>query len=255
MIDGGVGCIRLKPLEQRPIHRWLLGASSSGVVHEGIPVALDDPMRDRLIRDIRRWGALQCSIHGTLRFVPSKDVMGLTYTQGIPQLYLEATDIEPLKNSQGKGPPIEVTAIATFSSRSDEYRGLNASYVTFEAGKRGDLESASEWLESIYIRQSYGGRILTDFDEQTRRFESASFSLTKLLNGLVKRADADSVFDDLELSEYSRRQLHDVLKRRAILVSGDAYFVDAAAAVGRNAHALDTIIKGNDERGKTNEKE
>jgi len=255
MINGGIGCIRLKPLKQRSSHRWLLGASSSGVVHEGVPVALDDAMRDRLIQDIRRWGALQCSIRGILRFVPGDDAIALTYGRGIPQLYLEATEIEPIEGSRGKGPPIEVTAIATFSSRLEEFRGLNASYVTFEAGKRGDLEHAAEWLENTYIRQSYGGRILTDFDEQTRRFENASFSLTKLLNGLVSKEDADEVFNDLELPEYDRKKIGAVFEGRAIFVSGPAFFnqgeihvtrdiynVERAGAVGAHATATNTTF-------------
>jgi hypothetical protein len=39
MIDGGIGCIRLKPRSNRPDFPWLMGASSSGIVHEGLIVA------------------------------------------------------------------------------------------------------------------------------------------------------------------------------------------------------------------------
>lgn len=242
MIDGGIGCVRLKPLVNRATHRWLFGASNTGVMHEGLPVALEDRWRDHILKDVRRSGAVKCSMRGTLRFVPSEDALGKTYGQGIPQIYLEVSDIMSPHPRSNTAPPIEVTAVATFLSRSGQFGGLNASYVTFFADSNGDLEEAVGWLEEVYVRRAYEGRIVTDFDEQTQRFSTATFSLNKLMNGLASRKESNDVFDELELDSYDRNHLVSVLDRRGIYVSGDAYFIRQAGAVGPHARASGTTF-------------
>lgn len=244
MIDGGIGCVRLKPVATRANHRWMLGASSTGVMHEGVPVALDDNLWDRYFKDIRRAGGLRCTVRGTLRFVPSGDTLSQTYGRGIPQLYVEASEIDP--SDKIADTPIEVTAVATFVSQSERYRGLNASYVTFFANDRGDLEDAANWLEEIYVREAYAGRIITDFDEQTQRFSNATFSLNKLMNGLASREESQDLFGELGLGPHDREHLAAILEHRAIYVSGDAYFVRQAGAVGPNSQSSGATFNSND---------
>jgi len=48
MLKGGVGCIRLKPVEQEGRIFWLMSASSSGVAHEGFPLAVPKELYNRV---------------------------------------------------------------------------------------------------------------------------------------------------------------------------------------------------------------
>jgi hypothetical protein len=235
MIDGGIGCVRLKSLPNRQTHRWPLGASSSGVAHEGVPIALENIDRDRLISDVRRQGGVLCTLRGTLRFVPRDDLMETMFGPGIPQIYVEVDSAEPVAGPRSARKPVEVTAVVTFLSRGEQFPGLNATYVTFDAGGRGNLGAATRWLDEIYVRESYQGHILTDFDEQTRHFEQASFSLTKLLNGLVRKEDAE-----IDLDRYPSR-LMKLLEGRGVFVAGDVhgdvYVGEHVAAMGPHAQS------------------
>ena len=245
MIAGGIGCVRLKPLQGRSASRWLMGASSSRIVHEGVPLALDDPTRDRIINDVRRHGGLRCSVRGVLRFVPSDDALAATYARRVPQLYLEATDVTPLDDEAPPG--VEVSAVVTFVNRSEERPRLNAGYATFVAGKAGEIEAASEWLAETYVGQSYNGKVLTDFDEQTGHFAGATFSLARLLEGSVDRDDAEATLRDL-VGPDDTMALLETLNRRGVFVAGDAYIVGQAAAVGPKAVSRNATILGNDPR-------
>jgi hypothetical protein len=96
MIQGGVGCVRLQPVELRSRREfWLMGATSSSVVHEGILVALNDDLYDKFGDDISR-GGLHCEeIVGRLRFV--RDLDQLVYRTGIPKLYVEVDKVKVAK--------------------------------------------------------------------------------------------------------------------------------------------------------------
>lgn len=240
MVDGGIGCVRLKPLPNRDIYRWPFGASSSMVAHEGVLVSLSDLDHDRLIQDVRRFGGLRGTLQGTLRIVPRHDVTEPMFGRGIPQVYIDVEKFEPERFREIN--PIEITAAVTFTSPKTPSSKLNVSYVTFNAAKRGELGRAVDWLEQIYVRDAYGGIVVTDFDEQTARFDRARFSLHKLLNGLVSRADIHVVENELGM----HGELAETLFRRNIVVYGDVYgdiySAEQAGAMGPNASVSDTTI-------------
>jgi hypothetical protein len=221
MINGGIGCIRLKPLASKEVFRWAMGAASNGIVHEGLIVALNNEQHDRLIGDILKRGGLRCEITGRLRFVATNDPLANVFERGIPQLLLEARSVEPLSTPDRYSiPRISVTAVVTFTSEASEYEGLNASYVTFCPSEKGAINDAADWLERIYVKEAYKGQILTDFDEQTRRFRSRSvtFSLDRLLNGLVDRNDARQAFREVGLDEGTSQALEAMMDRRGVFV-------------------------------------
>ena len=254
MIDGGIGCVRLKPRPNRSDFRWFLGASSNGIVHEGIIVALNDEQRDCLIADIRKLGGLKCSITGKLQFFSSDDPLSRGFGRRVPQLYLEAHRVKASVGTRRRPEQCpRVTAIVTFASKMDEWRGLNASYVTFESGKRGAVDEAADWLEKVYVGAAYSGRVLTDFDEQTKRFESATFSLSKLLNGLVDRNEARSTFEQLALTGTQSDWLEEILNRRGIFVVRDLFIAQQAGAMGPSA-APSNVTFSNMTRGRPREK-
>ncbi|MDX0264296.1 hypothetical protein GOL41_26950 [Sinorhizobium medicae] len=247
MINGGIGCVRLKPLPNRSSHQWLFSASSSGIVHEGVPVAIDDRLRRRLFRDIRRGGALCCDIRGALRFVPRDEPLERMWGANIPQIYLEVSDLKPTALASEEHVPIEVTAVATFMSRRKDMRGLNATYVTFDARSPDTLAEAADWIERVYVREAYDGHLVTDFDEQMRRFSRATFSLERLLNGLVM---IDEMEAELAPACTDLSHLATLLKERQIF--GDVYIAENVGAIGPGAIATNvTIVAGR--KGRRNE--
>ncbi len=64
MIQGGVGCIRLKPLSVKEEYRWLMCACSSAVMHAGVPVKLTNADYQRIYDDIRKHGSFPCRLSG-----------------------------------------------------------------------------------------------------------------------------------------------------------------------------------------------
>ncbi len=80
MVRGGVGTIRLaeKTVSGNTLH--FLGASSSGIAHQGIPVALPPEEYRRVMPLIKEHGGCQARIVGTL----------LSVTEEMPTLYYDA---------------------------------------------------------------------------------------------------------------------------------------------------------------------
>lgn len=105
MIYGGVGCIRTTSWSQQTRNGtedwWLLGATSSAVVHEGLPVRLSDPQYQRRIGDIVA-GGLNCSLIGKVRFVPDDLVALYAHGIGIPKVYIEVDSIQPVLPSAAR---------------------------------------------------------------------------------------------------------------------------------------------------------
>jgi hypothetical protein len=63
-------------------------------------------------------------------------------TQESRETDVEAHHLEPIKRLENilrRRFPL-VTAAVTFTSNLEEWKGLNASYVTFASGKKGDAE-------------------------------------------------------------------------------------------------------------------
>jgi hypothetical protein len=187
MIHGGIGCIRTKAWRPRKDEHeedwWLLGATSSAVVHEGLPVRLPNRLYQRFIDDIED-GGLNCSLIGKVRFVPDELVTLYAHARGIPKVYIEVDNIRPQPlPSRRRG--CLVSAAVGFQSDYEGRPSLYASYVTFDSGDARSLDQAANWLEEIYIHRMYHGRVLTDFDQQSTRFEGAVFSLDCLLRTQV----------------------------------------------------------------------
>jgi len=86
-------------------------------------------------------------------------------------------------------PKVEVTATGAVSFQSD-FQGspkMYASYATFHPGKKGSLDRAVDWLTDAYVHRLYKGKVVTDFDEVTRRFPDGTFTLSKIVFRLVSQ--------------------------------------------------------------------
>jgi hypothetical protein len=237
MVQGGVGCIRLKPLSPREEFRWLMSACSTKIVHAGIPIKIRDTDHQRIYDDIRKYGGIRCTLSGHLRFILDTEPYAMTYRQGIPQLYLEATSVNPRPSSEQDARNPSVSAVVSFISRSPPHIGLYAAFVTFDAGRHGALKESAEWLQKVYIEESYNGRIVTDFDQQMRRFADASFSLERLLTATTTTREAKDTYKETGLLDWQKKALEGKRKRATIIVEGNYYEVANAGAVGDGASA------------------
>lgn len=187
MLKGGIGCIRLRSTHRDSEDIWLMSASSSGIAHEGFPVAIPDHIYQKYIDTIKTDGALRCTLKGKLRFLPSALVELYRGYKGVPQLYLLAEDLIP---SQTRDPqPLLVTVGVSFLSSFEGQNKVYASYATFDPSVRDSVSETAEWLEEVYVKGLYSGSVVTDFDEQMARFSDAAFSLKGVMqNELSKTA-------------------------------------------------------------------
>lgn len=228
MILGGVGSFRLGVREINGKGHYFLGASSSGVSHEGIPVALNEPHYRQVIQIIRMYGGSKVTLVGTLQLLPI-DLSPLDYDRGIPKYCLVLDEIEDAQPSPNWG---------LFTTVAITFRGLNGwgwSFCTFQPDPIDkNLHRAVNWLKSYATRYSAtkDPSIMADFDEHyPQQFDTlVEFSLVDIAN---------NSFNMNRLQNYVRRHggLYVAIKEVQHM---DTYNVSGqAGAVGPNAHAHD----------------
>ena len=190
MLKGGIGSIRMQDKVIEGERLWFMTVSSTCTAHEGFPIALPDHYYGQMIDQVITNGVAACTITGALRFVP--DMLHTLYEDytRVPQLYLKVDAIRPSRRKPGRDEIPRVSVAVSFRSEeledhSKERKASNVfySYVTFFPSQPGSLASRVDWLENIYVKSMYHGEIITDFDEQSRRFEGAVFSLKKVFEG------------------------------------------------------------------------
>jgi hypothetical protein len=205
MLKGGVGCIRLRPKLLDGGTAWFLSASSTGVAHEGFPVAIPDDMFQRYIDRVKRRGALRCTLRGKLQFLPDPVAELYREYRGVPQLYLLAEELIP--NVGGDQEDLLVSAGISFLSGFEGTEKMYASYATFDAGEPGSLAEVVNWLQEVYVEGLYSGRVITDFDEQMTRFSGATFSLRNVMNNQLDRLGVQTVVHTMHLYVADTAQL------------------------------------------------
>lgn len=190
MLQGGVGCIRLRPKKVDSDIVWFMSASSTGVAHEGFPVALPQYWFERYIDQIANNGAVLCTLIGKLQLIPESLVTLFSDYSSVPKLYLLVEDIlNPRSDRDLQERRLRVSAAVTFESSYEGYQSMYASYVSFIPGMQGTLSQGVDWLENSYVKGRYQGSIVTDFDEQMNRFPNAIFSLEKIMTNNLKEAE------------------------------------------------------------------
>ena len=252
MLDGGVGNIRLKPIKVDGQELMMMSASSSGICHEGVPVALPMPLYEKCIDEIAQRGAVVCSLVGKLAFV-SKPLQQLyeNYSE-VPQLYLHVEELTPPTYPKNRRmEQLEVSVAVSFLGEFDGARNLYASYVSFNPAKKNSLRTSIEWLEQDYVAGQYKGQIITDFDEHRRHFDNATFSLKKVMKQKLQEAELSAIASDIFPNEEDNGtgKIHAILSVQTMIVNQtfnqeitmSQYFNSGnVAAMGDNAHAENT---------------
>lgn len=199
MLLGGIGCIRLRDQEIPEGKVWFMSASSTPVAHGGFPLALPDSLYQKYIDQIVNQGAISCTITGHLRFLPDQLNSLFSDYPEVPQLYLLVDEIYPHSPDVNKGShrvSVAVSFLSNYEGKSEFY----ASYVTFYPNVHSSLKSRTEWLENVYVKGMYQGKIVTDFDQQMRRYRGATFSLEKIMNNKLQRSEMAGFVETLQIN-------------------------------------------------------
>jgi hypothetical protein len=234
MLNGGIGSVRFKEKMTEQGKLWFWCASSGPVAHQGFPVALPDALYQQTIDRVATLGGFRCTLVGKLQFLPAPLVYIdiVDHYQAVPQLYLLVEEIRPASTQAAQDEQLRVSVAITFQSTYEGREQMYASYVTFYPQQRHSLREASEWLQRIYVEGMYQGRIVTDFDEQMRRFSGATFSLEKLMNNQLNKKEVETWL----ASNYERINVDELLKRvqqvTLINTGGGAYIEGGINAGG-----------------------
>jgi hypothetical protein len=253
MLDGGVGNVRLKPVDVRDKSYVFMAASSSGICHEGFPVAIPIEFYNHIIDEITARGAVVRRLVGKLKFIPD-DLSELYrgYTE-VPQLYLDVENVLPPIHVQSRHmEELRVSVAASFMSDYEGYNRAYATYVNFDPSEQDSLRRAAEWIEQDYVVGRYRGRVITDFDQQQGHFATAPFSLEKVMKLKLTEAEVRDIASKLHVNG-ERALTH----QRQIVINIEEFYMDSKfkitggniGAVGDQAQAHNIIQVSNQTLG------
>jgi hypothetical protein len=187
MIQGGLGNVRLKPIEIDSNKFYLMSASTNGECHQGFPIALNNEHYKKCIEQIVDRGVAIFDLIGTLKFLPSELTNFYDGYAEVPQIYLDVKELR--QSTHPKARSMENLEVSVATSFKSSYEGdsekLYATYVTFDPSNKNSFKERIDWLKNVYIKDEYKGEILTDFDETRNTFENAPFSLCKIMNSEI----------------------------------------------------------------------
>lgn len=186
MILGGVGSLRLAAKNINSQFVYFLGASSNGVSHQGVPVALPESEYRKVIQIIKETGGCLANIVGRLDIL-QLNLARVQYDRRIPKYYLFVEEVTPIRPSF-EDETLTTVAI-TFPSSHDSRIPQDVlslkdgivtsiqkswSYCSFKGPSQKGLYSAVDWLSHYAIKYSKmsSPAILSDFDEQNQHFNN-----------------------------------------------------------------------------------
>jgi hypothetical protein len=187
MFLGGIGSVRLgsRRLDSETI--YLLGASSNGSSHQGIPVMVPEREYRKVISYLQRGGCLT-NMEGHLRVFSANEAL-IQYDRQIPKYAIFVENISVIQPSER----LLVSVGVTYTLR-DSYRGSDKSwsFCSFDP-IRDNVSSAVQWLEEYAFRHSGRVEILSDFDECYQHFgnDDVEFPVSKIVRDEVDRRKLD----------------------------------------------------------------
>jgi hypothetical protein len=247
MIGGGVGCLRLAMKTIGGETFKLLSASTSGMAHAGVVVALRSSDYGSLAASIAERGGTRCTLLGELRYWNVDRLLPLGATVGIPRIYLQVSDIDP---SAGKMPRLDATPAIVFKSDDGELPGNFYTFAHVDPADGSALERCVRWMLENYVEGLYNGRVLTDFDETTPRFAATACPLRDVLDPARALAQVAAPLLEEDVVERHRGQFYieSLNVERWELVSNITITGDGNV-VGNNNQVVTTINRGLDRDG------
>jgi hypothetical protein len=221
MFLGGIGSVRLGARRFNSETIYLLGASSNGSSHQGIPVMVPDREYQKVISHLQKGGCL-ANMEGYLRVFSVNEAL-IQYDRQIPKYAIFIENINVIKPSQSL-----LVSVGVTYTLHDSLRGTDKSwsFCSFDP-TRDDVSSAAQWLEEYALRYSGRAEILSDFDEYYQHFgnDSVEFPVSRIVRGEV---------DQNRLNEYNRNY-HFHINERAIMTQYINH--GSVGAMGENARS------------------
>ncbi len=197
MVQGGIGAIRLAEKDINGSMIYFLGASSTGISHQGIPIALPVDEYRKVIPVIKEHGGCRVKLIGTLQSLTEK-MPSLYYSQNIPRYCFFVEEVHYQKPSSHDQLLTTVAAMFTtqgtrrnrgcFRNGDSDISEKSWTFCSFSPGSsKRNVNSAAEWLLDYAKRYSHGEpTILTDFDEHYRVFPCpVEFPISDIVRGTV----------------------------------------------------------------------
>lgn len=252
MLDGGIGCIRLKSNQLSTGRVWFMGAASTPMAHQGIPIALPDNLYGKFIDRIATDGSICCTLTGQLHHVPPDFDPLYRDLVDIPQVYVLVDQLKPSTHAANTFFVADGAVMVEAKSGGrppegawDMADGIYAAFISFFPCMPNAVSIAAKWLADVYVGEVVRGRVLTDFDEQVRRFDGTMFSLEQVMGGRVSRIDAERLLGSRcaasphEVQQFIQRieTVNGDVRNLSITGSGNAVAGDGSAAAGSGGAA------------------
>jgi hypothetical protein len=250
MLNGGVGCVRFKPKQLPEGQVWFMGASATPVAHQGIPVALPDSLYSEFVEQAAEKSYLRCTLTGRLAYIPTDLDSLYRDLVGIPQVYLRVDDVQASGThtevaflADGAVTVLAPPAVRPPAGSWDLANGIYAAFVSFDPGKSHSIQNATQWLADVYAGELLNGRIMTDFDERTRRFAGAIFSLEHVMDGNIPMEASKEALQRCSpspqvLLQFTQRietvngDVHNIINDRRVIGYGNIVATEGSAIAG-----------------------
>ena len=136
-------------------------------------------------------------MRGKLQFIPDAVAELYREIRRVPQLYLQVEELipSPDQHADAQLVSIGISFLSAFEGPSKMY----ASYATFDSGEPETLDETVDWLDEVYVQSLYSGQVVTDFDEQMRRFSGATFSLRNIMENHLDLQQVQTVIQTVNL--------------------------------------------------------
>ncbi|WP_340114868.1 hypothetical protein [Maribellus mangrovi] len=184
MILGGYGSIRLASKNINNKKTFFLGATSSGISHEGIPLVFEEDVYKELIKYFKGNYGIIADIIGSISILP-KEASLIEFDPVIPRYCFYVKDFK-FKLISKESEILSSIAIS-FANPYNPYL-KSFSFCSFNPDPKDDnLKIAVEWLNDYAKRYSESDKtiITGDFDEIYEHFSNVDFKLNDIMNGRI----------------------------------------------------------------------
>lgn len=186
MIKGGIGSVRLASKVINGSEKYILGATSTGVSHEGIPLIIETGLYQKVISKIKECGGYYVNLIGRLKIIP-KDLSIIKAYNEVTRFCIYVEDIEYIKPSN-KEDLMSSIAVSYYSSNS--FADKRLSFCSFTPDKKdSELIGAVNWLQEYAIKYSSTKNPIVegDFDEFKQHFDQVDFPIVDVSNGKMSK--------------------------------------------------------------------
>ncbi len=186
MIKGGIGSLRLANKFIYGRECYILGASSTGVSHEGIPLIVEMSLYRDCISKIKENGGFIVNLIGRLKIIPN-ELSLIKSNKEIPRYCIYIENLEFIKPSNNQD---LYSSIVILYYRGNNILDQNMSFCYFNPDRKDNgLKRAVNWLEDYALRYSRSSELVIegDFDEHITHFDKIDFPIHEIANGKISK--------------------------------------------------------------------